>query len=78
MSSLLISISLAAQAADVPPGGYRLKEFDLCRRQASRNQRQEIQLTTRGAPPDRNGEPRHNENSHQLRPGLGVQLFYNA
>jgi hypothetical protein len=27
MSSLLMSVSLAAQAADVPPDGYRLKDF---------------------------------------------------
>jgi hypothetical protein len=27
MSALLMPVSLAAQAADVPPDGYRLKEF---------------------------------------------------
>jgi predicted esterase len=63
MSALLMSVSLAAQAADVPPDGYRLKEFGSFYvggklAAISAKPVKEIQFTPGGAPArvDPNGE----------------------
>jgi predicted esterase len=63
MSALLMSVSLAAQAADVPPDGYRLKEFGSFYvggklAAISGKPVKEIQFTPGGAPArvDPNGE----------------------
>jgi hypothetical protein len=63
MSSLLMSVSLAAQAADVPPDGYRLKVFGSFYvggklAAISGKPVKEIQFTPGGAPArvDPNGE----------------------